>query len=110
MGEYTSHHGVAAAARFFTRKLGHQVSETTVHSMKKAYLQEMKRKRANEEDDNIALLPHQKRGRPLLLGENLDHKAQLYVKRVSSGWRWGSNSANRHAYLLQEAFSCPAIV
>ena len=47
MGKYTSRHGVAAAARFFTRKLRHQVSETTVHSMKKAYLQEMKRKRAN---------------------------------------------------------------
>ena len=79
MGKYTSCHGVAAAARFFTRKLGHQVSETTVHSMKNAYLQEMKRKRANEEDDKIALLPQQKPGRPLLLGENLDHKVQLQV-------------------------------
>ena len=45
----------------------------------------MKRKRANEEDDNIALLPHQKRGRPLPLGENLDHNVQLNLKRVQDG-------------------------
>ena len=72
MGKYTSDHGVAAAARFFKRKLGHQVSETTLHSMKKAYLQEVTRKRANEDDENVERLPPQKRGRPVLLGESLD--------------------------------------
>ena len=60
MGRYTSLHGVAAAARFLTGKFDHQVSETTLHSMKKAYLQEVTRKRANEDNENIDLLPHQK--------------------------------------------------
>ena len=53
--------------------------------MKKAYLQEVTRKRANEDDENIELLPHQKRGRPVLLGESLDCKVQTYVRRVQDG-------------------------
>ena len=72
MGKYTSLHGVAVAARFFTRKFGHQVSETTLHSMKKAYQQEVSRKRANEDGDNVDYLPHQKRGRPVILGASVD--------------------------------------
>ena len=86
MGKYASHHGVAAAARLFTRKLDHQVSETTLHFMKKAYLQEVTRKRANEDsEENVDLLPHQKRGRPVLLGESLDVKVQMYLRRVRDG-------------------------
>ena len=61
MGRYTSLQGVAAAARFFTRKFGQEVSETTLHSVKKAYLQEVTRKRAIEDDETVDVLPHQKR-------------------------------------------------
>ena len=85
MGRYTSLHGVAAAARFFTRKFDYQVSETTLHTMKKAYLQEVTRKRVNEDNENIDLLPHQKRGRPVFLGESLDGKVQMYLRRVWDG-------------------------
>ena len=85
MGRYTSLHGVAAAARFFTRKYGQQVSETTLHSVKKAYLQEVTRKRAIEDDKTVDVLPHQKRGRPILLGESVDAKVQMYLRRVWDG-------------------------
>ena len=62
------------------------MSETTLHSMKKAYLQEVTRKRANEDsEENVDLLPHQKRGRPVLLGESLDVKVQMYLRRVRDG-------------------------
>ena len=44
IGKYTRLHGVAASSRHFTRKLGHQVSETTVHSIRKAYMDEDKTK------------------------------------------------------------------
>ena len=37
-------HGVAVAARFYSRKLGQSVSETTASSLKKAYLQGVKEK------------------------------------------------------------------
>jgi hypothetical protein len=85
MGRYTSLHGVAAAARFFTRKFDHQVSETTLHSVKKTYLQEVTRKRAIEDDESVDVLPHQKRGRPVLLGKSVDAKVQMYLRRVRDG-------------------------
>ena len=53
MGRYTSVHRAATAARFFTRKFGHQVSKTTLHSVKRTYLQEVTRKRANEDDERV---------------------------------------------------------
>ena len=37
IGKYAYHHGVAAAARFFSRRLDKKVSETTVRSIKSAY-------------------------------------------------------------------------
>ena len=37
IGRYTSQHGVAVAARFFSRKLKSTVGETTVRSIKAAY-------------------------------------------------------------------------
>ena len=82
MGKYTSLHGVAAAARFFTRKFSHQVRETTLHSMKKAYQQEVTRKRACEDCQDVDYLPHQKRGRPVLLGANVDSQVKTYLRRV----------------------------
>ena len=58
-----SQHGVAAAARFYSRKLGRSVSETTASSLKKAYLQGVKEKKAAEDDGDVRLLPMKKRGR-----------------------------------------------
>ncbi len=68
IGRYACFHGIAAAARYFSHKLGHRVSETTVHSIKKAYLEGKKEKRAAEDDDDVTVLPPKKRGRPVLLG------------------------------------------
>ena len=47
---------------------------TTIHSIKKAYLEEKKENRAAQDDDDVAGLPPRKRGRPVLLGEDLDKK------------------------------------
>ena len=54
----------------------------TVHSIKKAYLEGMREKRAAEDDGDVTVLPLKKRGRPVLLGEDLDSKVQLYLKKV----------------------------
>ena len=70
---------------FFSRKLSHRVSETTVHSIKKVYLEGMKEKRAAEDDGDVTLLPPKKCGRPVLLGEDLDSKVQMYLKKVRGG-------------------------
>ena len=47
----------------------------------------MTRKRANEDDEiqSVDVLPHQKRGRPVLLGESVDSKVQAYLRRVRDG-------------------------
>ena len=85
IGKYASQHGIAATARFYTRKLGHSVSETTAYSLKKAYLQSVREKRAADDDGDVRLLPIKKRGRPVLLGEVLDVKVQQYLRRVREG-------------------------
>ena len=85
IGKYASQHGVAAAARFYSRKLGRSVSETTTSSLKKAYLQGVREKMAAEDDGDVRLLPTKKRGRRVLLGEALDAKVQHYLKRVRQG-------------------------
>ena len=60
------------------------VSETTAHSIKKAYLKGVEKRRAEDEGD-VTVLPVNKRGRPVLLGEELDQKVQAYLRRVRDG-------------------------
>lgn len=79
-------HGTASAARFFTRKLGEKVSDSTVQYIKKDYTEELKKRRASQDGEvDIRNLPLKKRGRPFLLGEDLDTKLQLYLKKVREG-------------------------
>ena len=72
-------HGSAAAARHVSKKIGN-VSESSVKSIKKCYL-EAKRKR-NEDDESIMSLPTKKCGRTLLLVSDLDEKLQLYLRKI----------------------------
>ena len=85
IGKYSCQHGVAAASRYFTRKLKRSVSETTVRSIRDAYRKELKRKRMElDDDEDVALesLNPKKRGRPLLLGNYLDEIVQLYLRKL----------------------------
>ena len=54
-------------------------------SIKRAYLEDMKESRAVGEEGDIAMLPPKKRGRRVLLGEELDAKVQMYLKKVREG-------------------------
>ena len=82
IGKYACQYGTAAASRVFSRKMERKVSTASVHSIKTAYLEDVKRKRsADSEDDEVTVLPPKKRGRPFLLGD-LDQKVQLYLKKV----------------------------
>ena len=86
MGRYACDHGVAAAARYFTRQFHRNVSETTVRSIKKDYLTSLRQKRAASDDEgDLSVLPQKKRGRPVLLGKDLDSKVQAYLKKVRDG-------------------------
>ena len=50
IGQYACSNGVVAAARHFSRKLERPVNETTIQNIKKAYLEEISRKRKADED------------------------------------------------------------
>ena len=51
--------------------------------IKQAYLEEMKENRTREDSGDLFELPPKKRGRQVLLGDDLDQKVQLYLKKVS---------------------------
>jgi len=73
IGKYSSENGVSAAARRFSAELGRDINPSTIRGFKQVYLQELNRKRRAEEDDlTVTSLPAKKRGRPLLLGEELE--------------------------------------
>ena len=77
--------GASAAARYFTRKFHTNVSRSTVKSIRDLYLIEVKRKRQHAASGAIDDLPEKKRGRTLLLGEHLDEKLQLYIRKTREG-------------------------
>ena len=63
------------------------MSHSTAKSMKKAYEEELcKRRRCDDGSvQEISDLPAKKRGRNVLLGEDLDMKVQLYLRKVRQG-------------------------
>ena len=85
IGKYASLHGVAAAARVFTRKFHSTISQSTVRSIRDAYRLELKRRRRSQDSEIVAKLPEKKRGRKLLIGEHLDRKVQLYLTKLREG-------------------------
>ena len=86
IGKYASIHGATAAPRFFSRKLAKNVSKSTVDSIHKVYIEEVKRKRQEKDGgDHVKTLLMKNRGRPVLLGNYLDSKVQLYLKKVREG-------------------------
>ena len=59
------------------------MSETTVRSIRDSYKEEVKRKRRDYSDhDELKHLKPKKRGRPLLLGQDMDAKVQLYIRKL----------------------------
>ena len=79
-----SEHGFAATIRYYGRKRPERpaLKESTVRTWKNLYLSELKRERAAEEEMSTTILPEKKRGRPLLLGVELDRRVQVYIRAV----------------------------
>lgn len=51
-------------------------------SIKNDYISEVRKRPRSDDGEEFASLPTKKRGRKLLLGEDLDSKVQLYLKKV----------------------------
>ena len=63
IGKYSSENGVSTAARRFSAELERDINPSTICGFKRAYLQELNRKRRAEEDDlTVTSLPAKKRG------------------------------------------------
>ena len=64
IGKYASIHGVAAAARHFSRKLQKQIDEMTVRSIRNTFHEESKKHRylGVDEPEDIETMPEKKGG------------------------------------------------
>ena len=85
IGKYACENGVVAASRHFSKQLESSLNESTVRGIKAGYLKELARKRRAEEDPTIEVLPTAKRGRPLLLGSDIDKMVQKYLRKLREG-------------------------
>ena len=82
IGEYAAKNGIAAAIRHFKRNGQFpSLKETSVRGWKNAYCKELlsqsSRKRGPVE---IVELPQKRRGRPLLLGDELEQEVKIFIK------------------------------
>ena len=85
IGKYACQHGITAAAIYFSKKLENEVCTSTVQSIKKAYLEGVREKRLALDEGDVTSLPSKKRGRPIMLGKELDQKVQMYLHKVREG-------------------------
>ena len=90
IAKYALWHGNKAAIRHFSKELGKEIKDSSVCMWKKKYSAELKRtvsKRDSDEKGEVCVksLPVKRRGRPLLLGENLDTAVKNYIKAVGGG-------------------------
>ena len=81
IGKRAAEHGVVAAVRYYIKQFPN-LKENTVRDWRNAYRLELKkrvRKRSEGAAIDITELPQKKRGRPLLLGEELDKQVRSYL-------------------------------
>ncbi len=84
MAKYAAENGIKAAVCKFRSQVPSAPSNwnNTVCDWKEIYLRELKRRRSENNMDDITCLPSKKREQPLMIGEDLDKKVQLYVKQL----------------------------
>ena len=76
--KYASKHGVAAALCHYINKFP-ELKESTVRTWRNVYVAELQQKRNVQDDTCIKKLPAKKRGRPLLLGDELEKQVKTYI-------------------------------
>ena len=84
IGKYAAENGSTKASRRFSERLGRKVPESSVRRFKSEYLHRIKAMagdRDGSEDISLVVnqLPKKARGRPLLLGEDMDKAVQDYI-------------------------------
>ena len=83
LGRRAAELGITSIIQYFAKVDEKQryLSPSTLFAWKENYLKEFSKRRLDK-DQGVDQLPPKKRGRPLLLGTELDHRVQLYVKEL----------------------------
>ena len=68
--------------RVFSHRLRERVSESTVRSIRDAYRQELRKRSREDDEEEMSALPTKKRGKHVMLGEDLNKKVQMYIKKT----------------------------
>ena len=89
IGKYAAENGATNAAKRYTAAWGIRINESTARRLKSEYLEKLKEevsksKRAMQESGSITIkaLETKERGRPLLLGAELDAAVQEYIQSL----------------------------
>ena len=79
IGKYAAENGNSTVVKKY--KGTHHIGESTVRLFKKKYLAEvnLQRKEKANTEVNVTRIPASKRGRKVLLGEELDEKVKTYI-------------------------------
>ena len=109
IGRYAAENGNAKAVKKF--KATHDIGESTVRLLKKKYLEELRKHVPCTEFEEVKSLPGHKRGRKVMLGEELDGKVQSYVKALrAAGTPIGSSVVMAAAEGLVRAYDRTILV
>ena len=79
IGQYAAEHGIPATLKHFKKEFGRPVSDSTVRSLRRAYVTAMDKNK--NEPSNIKELPKKDRGRPLKLKE-YDQEVLDYIDNI----------------------------
>lgn len=82
IGKRAAEYGIVAAIRYYAKQYP-DLKESSVRTWKNAYTSEIKkRRRQGREDVSVKKLPEKKRGRPFLLGEELEMQVRAYLNAL----------------------------
>ena len=85
IGKRAAEHGVAATVRYYKKRFP-GIKENSVRTWKNVYTSEIgKRRREGSKDFTVQKLLEKKRGRPFLLGEELEMQVRTYLAAIAIG-------------------------
>ena len=83
IGKRAAEHGVLATVRYYASKLPEPLKESSVRTWKNAYTAQLQRLRKEGKDSPmVEELPAKRRGRPYLLGEDVELQVRAYLKAL----------------------------
>ena len=80
VAKYAAEHGMTKVIRRFSGDFGKTLKESTIRGWKKAYLQELHKRKKSGSSMVVSELKEKKNGHPLMLGEDLDRKVRAYIQ------------------------------